>query len=52
MKLGILEQKKGTHWKTYDPGLPCDTVGGNPPTNAGDAGSISGPGRFHMPRSP
>ena len=23
----------------------------NPSSNAGDTGSISGPGRFHMPRS-
>ena len=32
-----------------------DTPGGaldkNPPANAGDVGSIPGPGRFHMPRS-
>ena len=31
-----------------------DTPGGaldkNPPANAGDVGSIPGPGRFHMPR--
>ena len=33
--------------------LPRDFPGGavvkNPPANAGDPGSIPGPGRFHMP---
>ena len=27
------------------------TVVGNPPANAGDTGSILGPGRSHMPQS-
>ena len=29
--------------------LPGGTVDGNPPANAGDMGSIPGPGRSHMP---
>ena len=29
--------------------FPGGTVGRNAPTNAGDRGSIPGPGRFHMP---
>ena len=33
------------------PGLPCGSVVKNPPANAGDTGSIPGPGRFHMPWS-
>ena len=28
--------------------FPGGTVDKNPPANAGDTGSISGPGRFHM----
>jgi len=31
--------------------LPGGAVGKNPPANARDMGSISGPGRFHMPWS-
>ena len=31
--------------------LPGGTVVKNPPANAGDTGSIPGPGRSHMPRS-
>ena len=35
--------------------MPWDFPGGavveNPPANAGDTGSIPGPGRSHMPRS-
>ena len=31
--------------------FPGGTVVKNPPANAGDTGSIPGPGRFHMPRS-
>ena len=31
------------------PGGPVDKV--SPPANAGDTGSIPGPGRFHMPQS-
>ena len=29
--------------------LPGGAVHKNPPANAGDIGSIPGPGRFHMP---
>ena len=32
-------------------GFPGGTVVKNPPANAGDTGSIPGPGRSHMPRS-
>ena len=32
-------------------GFPGGAVDENPPTNAGDTGSIPGPERFHMPRS-
>ena len=32
-------------------GFPGDPVVKNPPANAGDTGSISGPGRSHMPWS-
>ena len=31
--------------------FPGGAVVKNPPANAGDMGSIPGPGRFHMPRS-
>ena len=31
-------------------GFPGGTVVKNPPANAGDMGSISGPGRSHMPQ--
>ena len=31
--------------------FPGGAVVKNPPTNAGDTGSIPGPGRPHMPRS-
>ena len=31
--------------------FPGGTAPKNPPANAGDTGSIPGPGRFHMPRS-
>ena len=37
--------------KYYLLDFPGDTVGKNPPANAGDMGSIPGLGRFHMPRS-
>ena len=30
--------------------FPGGTVVKNPPTNAGDTGSVPGPGRSHMPR--
>ena len=32
-------------------GFPGGAVVKNPPANAGDTGSSSGPGRSHMPRS-
>ena len=32
-------------------GFPGGTVVKNPPANAGDTGSIPGPGRSHMPQS-
>ena len=32
-------------------GFPGSTVVKNPPANAGDTGSIPGPGRSHMPQS-
>ena len=34
--------------ETEDLDFPGSTVDGNPPTSAGDTGSIPGPGRFHM----
>ena len=37
-------------WKSLWWDFPSDTVDKNPPTNAGDIGSIPGPGRFHMPQ--
>ena len=40
---GLLEN---THW-----GFPGGAVVENLPANAGDTGSIPGPGRSHMPRS-
>ena len=32
-------------------GFPGGAVDKNPPANAGDTGSIPGPGRSHMPQS-
>ena len=29
-------------------GFPGDSVGKNPPANAGDMGSVPGPGRSHI----
>ena len=31
--------------------FPGDPVSGNPPDNAGNRGSIPGPGRSHMPQN-
>ena len=31
--------------------IPCGVVDGNPPANAGDVGSVPGPGGFHVPQS-
>ena len=36
---------------TWILGFPGGTEVKNPPANAGDMGSIPGPGRSHMPRS-
>ena len=38
-------------YKELTRGFPDGTVVKNPPANAGDTGSIPGPGRSHMPRS-
>ena len=38
-------------FKKNDGDFPGDTVVKNPPVNAGDTGSSSGPGRSHMPQS-
>ena len=35
--------------KVYIEDFPGGTVDKNPSANAGDTGSIPGPGRFHMP---
>ena len=35
----------------YTGDVPGGPMVKNPPANAGDMGSIPGPGRFHMPRS-
>ena len=37
--------------KTWHWDFPGSAVGKNPPANAGDTGSILGPGRSHMPQS-
>ena len=37
--------------KNTDVGFPGGAVVKNPPAKSGDTGSISGPGRSHMPRS-
>ena len=37
--------------KNTNRGFPGGTVVKNPPANAGDMGSSTGPGRSHMPRS-
>ena len=42
----LLPAKKKVCWD-----FPGGTVVKNPPANAGDKGSIPGPGRSHMPRS-
>ena len=36
--------------KSLFEGLPGGTMVKSPPANAGDTGSIPGPGRSHMPR--
>ena len=40
-----------TFWKLYFWDFPGGSVVKNLPANAGDTGSIPGPGRSHMPRS-
>ena len=37
--------------KEWPEGFPGGAVVRNPPANAGDTGSIPGPGRSHMPQS-
>ena len=37
--------------KSHNEDFPGDAVVKNPPANAGDTGSIPGPGRSHMPQS-
>ena len=39
------------HLKMVHRGFPGGAVVENPPANAGDTGSIPGPGRSHMPWS-
>jgi len=38
-------------YKKIDESFPGGLVVKNPPTNAGDMGSVPGQGRSHMPRS-
>ena len=38
-------------FKSQDRDFPGGTVVKSPPANAGDTGSVSGPGRSHMPQS-
>ena len=40
--------KKITQSKNEQKGFPGGSVVKNPPANAGDMGSIPGPGRYHM----
>ena len=42
---------KSLNQKYIVEGFPGSIVEKNLPANAGDTGSIPGPGRFHMPRS-
>ena len=41
----------GVRAKNLGEGFPGGTVDKNLPVNAGDTGSVPGPGRSHMPRS-
>ena len=54
-KAGEQENSKGIAKLSLGKEIMGDFPGGagvkNPPANAGDRGSISGPGRTHMPRS-
>ena len=42
---------KNLDYKIFPRDFPAGAVVKNPPANAGDTGSIPGPGRSHMPRS-
>ena len=48
---GAAKIKKKIESKEMDRGLPGGAVVENPPANAGDTGSMPGPGRSHMPQS-
>ena len=37
--------------QNHNEDFPGGTVGKNTPANAGGVGSVSGPGRFHVPQS-
>ena len=45
------DQKEKRMKESEQMDFPSDAVVKNPPANAGDTGSISGPGRSHMLRS-
>ena len=47
--LNIANQRNAN--QNHNEGFPGGAVVENPPANAGDMGSIPGPGRSHMPRS-
>ena len=49
--LGIYTEKNNSKRVMYYMGFPDGAVVKNPPANAGDTGSIPGPGRYHMLRS-
>ena len=48
---GLQGEPSVTGHKTSLRGFPGGSAVKNPPANAGDMGSISGPGRSHMPQS-
>ena len=48
--LNITLQERNAN-QNHNEDFPGGTVDENPPANAGDVGSVSGPGRFHMPQS-
>ena len=48
-KITHLGEQRGA--ERGSPDFPGGTVHKNPPTNAGNTGSIPGPGRSHMPQS-
>ena len=47
----MLKRRSKDSNNNYSRGFPGGAVVKNPPANAGDGGSIPGPGRSHMPRS-